>query len=252
MEASVYNAEGKVSGKVALPSNVFGLPWNGGLVRQVALAMQANARTPVAHARTRGEVRGGGKKPWQQKGTGRARHGSIRSPLWRGGGVTFGPRNDKRYDQKINRKMRAKALLTLLSRKFKDNEIIFVDLGTWKEPKTARAKEVLTALSKAGFEALIRKNRNAALVALGVRDENLIKSFRNFGNLSLEDARSLNPVELLNHKYLVMVSPKEAIETLAHRAGGEATPVVTKVVAAPKKKVASKVGKSRAGKKAVA
>jgi large subunit ribosomal protein L4 len=253
MEASVYNAEGKVSGTIALPSNIFDLPWNGGLVRQVTLAMQANARTPVAHARTRGEVRGGGKKPWQQKGTGRARHGSIRSPLWRGGGVTFGPRNDKRYDQKINRKMRAKALLILLSRKLKDNEIIFVELGVWKEPKTARAKDVLTALSKAGFEALIRKNRNAALIALGVRDENLMKSFRNFGNLSLEDARSLNPVELLNHKYLVMVSPKEAIETLAQRAGGETVvSVVSKTETASKKKGAPQARKPRLSKKAVA
>lgn len=236
MEASIYNAEGKVSGKLALPESIFGLPWNGALVRQVALAMQANARTPVAHTRTRGEVRGGGKKPWQQKGTGRARHGSIRSPLWRGGGVTFGPRNDKRYDQKINRKMRLKALLTLLSRKFKDNEIIFVDFPVWTEPKTSRAKEVLLALSKAGFEALSHKSKNAALVALGVRDENLMKSFRNFGNLSLEEVRSLNPLELLNHKYLVITHPKEAIEVMGDRTGDHNPVTVVAKRPAPQKK----------------
>ena len=124
METKIYNQKGKEAGKITLPEEVFGLPWNADLVHQVVTSMLGNARTPVAHTKIRGEVRGGGKKPWKQKGTGRARHGSTRSPIWVGGGVTHGPRNDKIYARKINRKMKAKALYTILSKKAKDGEIL--------------------------------------------------------------------------------------------------------------------------------
>ena len=91
MDAKIYNTDGKDVGVYKLPESIFALPWNGDLVHQVVVAMEGNARTPVAHTKGRGEVRGGGKKPWRQKGTGRARHGSICSPIWRGGGGTHGP-----------------------------------------------------------------------------------------------------------------------------------------------------------------
>ena len=147
METKIYNQKGKEAGKITLPEEVFGLPWNADLVHQVVTSMLANARTPVAHTKTRGEIRGGGKKPWKQKGTGRARHGSTRSPIWVGGGVTHGPRNDKIYARKINRKMKAKALYTILSKKAKDGEILFVDALSFSAPKTVEAKEILKNLS---------------------------------------------------------------------------------------------------------
>ena len=127
MKSDIYNIQGKKAGSVELPENIFGVAWNDSLMHQVVTTMQANARTPVAHAKMRGEVRGGGKKPWQQKGTGRARHGSTRSPIWRGGGVSHGPRNEKVYARTLPKKMRAKALFMALSRKMKDGELILVD-----------------------------------------------------------------------------------------------------------------------------
>src|SRR6478609_7180183 len=114
MEATLYNKKGEKAGKVTLPESLFGLPWNADLVHQVVTSMQDNARLSIAHTKDRGEVRGGGKKPWKQKGTGRARHGSSRSPIWKGGGITHGPLAEKNYKQKINKKMASKALAAAL------------------------------------------------------------------------------------------------------------------------------------------
>src|SRR6202161_3452071 len=127
MKTDIYNIEGKKAGSVELPESVFGVAWNDSLMHQVVTSMQDNARTNVAHTKNRGDVRGGGKKPWAQKGTGRARHGSIRSPIWCGGGVTHGPRNEKDFSRAIPKKMRAKALYIALSRKLRDGQIIFIE-----------------------------------------------------------------------------------------------------------------------------
>jgi large subunit ribosomal protein L4 len=132
---TLYNIKGNEAGSGELPEGVFETPWNADLVHQVVVSMMSNARTPVAHTKDRSEVRGGGKKPWQQKGLGRARHGSIRSPIWVGGGVAHGPRNDKNFARKINRKMKAKALYAILTRKLKDGEILFVDTLILKNQK---------------------------------------------------------------------------------------------------------------------
>lgn len=218
LEAIVWSQEGKKTGTVMLPERVFGARWNPDLVHQVVTVMQANARIPYAHTKDRGEVRGGGRKPWQQKGTGRARHSSIRSPIWRGGGITFGPRKEKIFARSLNKNMKVQALYSVLSRKLKDGEILFLDALTFAGPKTAEAKKVMHSLGGVkGFERISTKKRNTLLVALNARNSAVEKSFRNFGNVSIEEVRNLNPVEALKYKYVAIVEPKEALQKIAAR-----------------------------------
>ncbi|MBI5405559.1 50S ribosomal protein L4 [Candidatus Kaiserbacteria bacterium] len=219
LEHSIFSMDGKKVGSIALPESIFGMSWKGDLVHQVTTAMQANLRQNRAHTKDRSEVAGGGKKPWKQKGTGQARHGSSRSPIWRHGGITFGPRSTRDYSEKINKKMRVGALLSALSRKAKDGEIILVDTFAFTSPKTRAAKMVLAALAEgANAVGLAAKKKNAALLALSAYDANVIKSFSNFGNVATEELRNINPVDVLSHKYLIIEKPEEAFKTLLSRA----------------------------------
>jgi large subunit ribosomal protein L4 len=228
MDAKIYSNEGAEVGKVALPDAVFGVAWNADLVHEVVVGMQANARESTAHTKGRGDVRGGGKKPWKQKGTGRARHGSSRSPMWVGGGVSHGPTNEKDYSVKINKKVRAKALAVVLSKKFVDAEIIFVDSLAITAPKTAQGKAIIGALAKGtGQTSLATKRKNAAVLVLPSRDVAIEKSFRNFGNIEVMQAKDVNPVDLLTYKYVVMADPASTLEVLTKRVVG--------TVVAPKK-----------------
>jgi large subunit ribosomal protein L4 len=216
--ATIFSMDGKNVGSIALPEALFGQPWRTDLVHQVTTAMQANLRQNRAHTKDRSEVSGGGKKPWKQKGTGQARHSSIRSPIWRHGGITFGPRSTRDYSEKINRKMRIGALLSVLSRKAKDGEIILVDKFVFAAPKTATAKATMSALAKsASADKLTTKSKNAALLALSAYDKNVIKSFSNFGNLMTEELRNLNPVDIMSHKYLIIEKPEESFAALVAR-----------------------------------
>ncbi len=218
IELPVYSMKGEQVSTVALPASLFAAPWRADLVHQVTTGMQANARQNRANTKDRSEVSGGGKKPWKQKGTGQARHGSSRSPIWRHGGVTFGPRSERDYSEKINKKMRNAALASVLSRKVLDGEVIFVDELTFAAPKTAEAKGLLSALAKgAEASALTSKKKNAALFAMVTYDANTIKSFRNFGSVLTEEVRNLNPVDIMTHKYLVIERPQAAFAALAQR-----------------------------------
>ncbi len=219
MEANIYSQTGKEVGKITLPANVFGLGWNADLVHQVSVSMMSNLRAPVAHVKDRGAVRGGGKKPWRQKGTGRARHGSSRSPLWVGGGVTHGPSNEKVFARKINKGMKAKALRVALSKKFKDGEILFVENLSFKTPKTKDAKVVLDSLAAVkGFEYITKKKENVLHLALAQKEVAVEKSFRNFNTLSVGELRNLNVLDVLNKKYLIIVNPAEALKLLESKA----------------------------------
>lgn len=215
METQVYNQKGKSVGKFDLPESIFGLPWNGDLVHQVVTAMQANARTPVAHTKTRGEVRGGGKKPWRQKGTGRSRHGSSRSPIWVGGGVAHGPRNEKSYEQKINKKMKAKALFTVLSEKLRKGQVLFVEELTLKNIKTKDASSVLKDLSSVkGFEKLVGGKKPNTYITIPAKGDVLKKSFANIPTVEIDEVRNMNPVDLLSYKYIIISQPTESVAFL--------------------------------------
>lgn len=219
IEAPIFSMEGKKVGAITLPESLFGAPWRSDLVHQVTTAMQANARQNRASTKDRSEVSGGGKKPWKQKGTGQARHSSSRSPIWRHGGITFGPRSERDYSEKINRKMRIGALLSVLSKKAKEGEIIFVDKFVFTAPKTATAKITLAALAKsADVATLTTKKNNTALVALSAYNAATIKSFKNFGNIMTEEMRNINPVDVLARKYLIIENPEVAFKMLLARA----------------------------------
>jgi len=218
METNVYNQAGKTAGTVALPETIFGVAWNPDLVHEVVVAMQSNARAGTAKVKDRSEVSGGGKKPWRQKGTGRARHGSRRSPIWVGGGVAHGPTNEKDFTKKINKKVRKKALAVTLSRKYADGEVVFVETLAFSEPKTADAKTTLTALaSGADKPDLATKRNNAALILITDRNDAVEKSFRNFGNVAVKTVKDVNPVDLLTYKYVLVINPTDAITALATR-----------------------------------
>lgn len=218
MNTTIYSREGTKSGTLELPASIFGVAWNADLVHEVVTGMQANARQSTAHTKDRSEVRGGGRKPWKQKGTGRARHGSRRSPIWTGGGVAHGPRNDKDYTIKINKKVRAKALAAVLSKKFSDAEVILVDNLSFDEAKAKEAKIILRAVATGADQAqLATKRKNAALIVIPERQTATELSFRNFGNIVVVQAKDLNPVDLLTYKYVVMAEPARVVEILEHR-----------------------------------
>lgn len=222
MEAQVYSVKGATLGKVKLPEKVFGLAWNADLVHQVATSLAMSRRKPYAHTKNRGDVRGGGKKPWKQKGLGRARHGSIRSPIWVGGGVAHGPRKEKNFERKVSKKMKEKALYTLLSRKFKDGEVLFVENIKFEKPKTKDAVTILSSLSTIkGFEKLSMKKKNAALIALSERDTNVSKSLSNIGHVEAVEVRNLSPLALLNYKFLIIEDPEKALKNIPSHGQGK-------------------------------
>lgn len=203
MILDIYNQEGRKIGKARLPQEIFGIKINNDLLHQVVISLMANQRRPWAHTKTRGEVRGGGKKPWPQKGTGRARHGSIRSPIWKGGGVVFGPRKERSYKKKIPTKMKRKALFMVLSQKAKEGLIILLDKLNLDQPKTKLMKKIL--------DKLPCKDKST-LIVLPKKDRNIILSSRNIKKVQTVQAKDINSLILLTYKYLLM--PKDSIKVI--------------------------------------
>jgi large subunit ribosomal protein L4 len=195
----VYNLEGKEIEEMQISDSVFGLPKNDDLVHQIVVAMDANKRQVLADTKTRGERAGSGIKPWKQKGTGRARVGSRRTPLWKKGGVVFGPNNDRNYKQKINKKMNQKAIATVLSGKLKDKEIFVIDKLNFTEKKTKQVAAMFRSF----------KVRGKTLLAFSNEEKDLRLLSRNLSKVENILTAQLNVLDMLRNKNLFM--SKESI-----------------------------------------
>jgi large subunit ribosomal protein L4 len=202
-KVKVYNIQGKEVGEVSLEQRIFGVVIKSQLVQQAVRTIMANRRVAIAHTKTKGEVRGGGKKPWKQKGTGRARHGSIRSPIWKGGGVTFGPRKDKNFSLKMNKSAKRLALFMTLTDKAKEKKIVILDELTLPANKT---KEFVKIISKLPLKGSI-------LIIMPKVNQQIYKAVRNLPYAKTITADSLNVLDILNHQYLLC--PKESLSVIA-------------------------------------
>ncbi len=212
MKIPTYNVEGKNVGTMELPDRIFAAKWNSALVKQVYDGEQANRRKPWAHTKDRSEVRGGGRKPWRQKGTGRARHGSIRSPLWVGGGISHGPRKDRDYSVKINKKMKNTAVRSLLTQKLKDGLVVMLDQFLLKNPKTKEAATVLKNLQTNA--SLTGISSRKTLIAVP-HNESTIRAVRNLPKVSYIEPRNVNTTALLHSAYVVLdASSLEELQTI--------------------------------------
>jgi large subunit ribosomal protein L4 len=201
----VYNLEGKEIEEMQISDSVFGLPKNDDLVHQIVVAMDANKRQVLADTKTRGERAGSGIKPWKQKGTGRARVGSRRTPLWKKGGVVFGPSNDRNYKQKINKKMNQKAIATVLSGKLKDQEIFVIDKLSFSQKKTKQVAEML----------LNFKIKGKTLMAFCDSEKEFRIVSRNLAKVENILTPQLNVLDMLRNKNLFM--SKESVMYLEEK-----------------------------------
>ncbi|MHB1318835.1 MAG: 50S ribosomal protein L4 [Anaerolineae bacterium] len=199
MRVPVVNMAGETVDEIELNDTVFGIKPSMAVMHQALLRQMANARLGTAKTKERGEVAGGGRKPWKQKGTGRARQGSTRAPNWKGGGVVFGPR-PRSYEQKMNRKMRRLALRSALSVKAADEQIIVLDQLSMDGPRTREMKTVLSNL---------KIGESTALVLLPAHDENVELSARNLQQVKTLNAQLLSIRDLLGYEYIVM--PRESV-----------------------------------------
>ena len=196
----VYNQKGEEVSKAELPTEIFGIKMNKDLVHQTVVAQMASARKVIAHTKDRREKRGGGRKPWRQKGTGRARHGSIRSPIWRGGGVTFGPTKERVFAKKINKKMKRQALFMVLSSKVKDKEMVLLDKLELTEAKTKQMTEIFNNL-----KTKMKKDfKKGALIVLPAADQKIVRANKNIPKIKTIRADSLNVLDILSYRYLLI------------------------------------------------
>lgn len=199
----VLDRSGKKVKEIPVPKEIFSYPVKDHLLYEAVVNYRANLRRGTASTKTRSEVRGGGRKPWRQKGTGRARAGSIRSPLWRKGGVTFGPK-PKDYSYSLPKKVKKNALKSALSLKFTEEHLLVLKALDFKQPKTKGGKEFLEKLEL-----------DSALVVDSHQNKNLILSLRNVPRVKVVDSTQVNAYDILKHKWLVF--SQSAFESLMER-----------------------------------
>jgi len=224
-KAKVYNQTGSQVGEISLADKVFGVAAKAALVHQAMVAQMANERQVLAHTKGRADVSGGGAKPWKQKGTGRARVGSSRSPLWRGGGITFGPTKERNFKLDINRKMKQKALFMVLSDRVKENNFLVLDSLQMEEYKTKKFNQLVSNLEKIGApeekkpvtkktkeKTAIKAVKRSFLFLLADKDDKVKRSGRNLPGVKILNLENLNIVDLL--KYKKLVATEKAVKKL--------------------------------------
>ena len=207
MKTSLYNQKAEVIGEVELNSKIFEVKPKVHLLAEAVRVQLSNARAGTAHTKTRGEVRGGGRKPWKQKGTGRARAGSIRSPLWRHGGITFGPRSKRNWELKLNKKAKKQALFMALSDKAKENRFIIID---HIELPAIKTKEMAALI--ANFKKAVKEMGKKTMLVLPKKDEKVFKSARNISGIESIFANSLNVVDVLKADSIIAL--KESLSVI--------------------------------------
>ncbi len=200
MKVPVYNQQAESVGEIELKSNIFEVKPSLHLMAESVRVQMSNARKGLAHTKTRGEVSGGGKKPHKQKGTGRARAGSTRGPIWRHGGVALGPRSERNWSLKINKKAKSKALFMSLSDKAKDGKLIVIDSIALETPKTKEFVKIV-----AMFKDKVKGFGKKPLMVLPKKDDSLVRASRNLQAISYSLAASLNIVDIMNADTLMIM-----------------------------------------------
>jgi|SRR5664280_958233 large subunit ribosomal protein L4 len=193
--ADVFDIENKKVAQVDLNDAVFGAEVNEAIIYDVVKMQLASRRSGTASTKTRSDVRGGGKKPWRQKGTGRARAGTSRSPIWRGGGIVFGP-HPRDYSYSIPKKVRKKAIISALSMKFKENKMLVL--------KDFPMEKISTRIFKGVVDLFSLKK---ALFVIDETNEVLLKSSRNIKNVKMIRSEGINVYDILNHEHLILLEP---------------------------------------------
>jgi large subunit ribosomal protein L4 len=215
MKADIYNIKHEQTGTVELPDGIFGVSFRPSVVKQVLDAQLSNRRIPWASVKDRSEVRGGGRKPWRQKGTGRARHGSTRSPLWVGGGKAHAPTPERSYEKKVNRKMRRAAIAMVLSKKLKEGALTILDNFSLEEPKT----KILANGLRAFFSIPKAKKNFDVLMIPGSESKSVVRAGRNLPKGKVIGPASLNVYDLMNYKNVILESGALQIIAKTYSAG---------------------------------
>ncbi len=211
LKIKVYNQSAEPVKDLELEAKIFAVEPKSELLHQALVAQMANSRQVLAHTKDRSEVSGGGKKPWKQKGTGRARAGSSRSPIWIGGGVTFGPRNERNFKVKINQKMKQKAIFMALSDRVKTGSLAIIDSLEMAEYKTKKFNEIVSGLE----QKVLKTERRNLLVVNDIKDDKAKYSGRNLKGVKIINLENINLADLLNYRNLLMT--EKGVEAFTKR-----------------------------------
>ncbi len=216
IKTNVYNQNAEIVGELSLSKKVFAVELNEDLLHQAMVTQAANERQVLAHTKTKSEVSGGGRKPWRQKGTGRARAGSSRSPIWIGGGVTFGPRKDRNYSKKINKKMKQKALTMVLSNRLATNNLVIIDKFDIKDYSSKTFNTYIKKIENI-FSAKddAKKSKRSVLIVNDDKNEKIVFSARNLAGLEIINLENINIIDLLKYRNLIL--SESAVKTINER-----------------------------------